>query len=58
MPTLTVTRITEVVLSPNPVSINASFRAAATVTETVITLQPEPAYSGEYYSGEISAQGG
>lgn len=58
MPTLTITQITAVTLSPNPVSINAAFRAAVTVSEKTITLQPEPVYSGEYYSGEIAAQGG
>jgi hypothetical protein len=58
MATLTTTQITAVTLSPNPVSINAAFRAAVAVSEKTITLQPEPAYSGEYYSGEIAAQGG
>lgn len=58
MATLTITQITAVSLTPNPVNINTAFTASVTVAEKIITLQPEPAYSGEYYSGEIAAQGG
>ena len=58
MATLTITQITDVSLAPNPVNINSALKVTATVTEKLITLQPEPAYSGEYYSGEIAAQGG
>jgi hypothetical protein len=58
MATLTVINITAVSLSPNPVNINSALKVAATVTEKIITLQPEITYSGEHYSGETYAQGG
>lgn len=58
MPTLVVTQITAVSLTPNPVKINSTLNVAATVTEEIITLQPEITYSGEHYSGETYAQGG
>lgn len=58
MATLTITQITAVSLTPNPVSINTAFTASVTVTEKIITLQPEITYSGEHHSGETYSQGG
>lgn len=58
MATLTITQITDVSLTPNPVSINAAFTASVTVTEKVVTLQPEITYCGEHYAGETYVQGG
>ena len=58
MPTLTVTQIAAVSLAPNPVNINSALKVAATVTEKIITLQPEITYCGEHYAGETYAQGG
>lgn len=58
MATLTVINITAVSLSPNPVNINSALAVSVTAMETTITLQPEVAYSGDFYSGETYAQGG
>ncbi|HHW90926.1 MAG TPA: hypothetical protein GX745_08510 [Clostridiales bacterium] len=58
MATLTITQITDVSLAPNPVSINTAFTVSVTVTEKVITLQPEITYCGEHYAGETYVQGG
>lgn len=58
MAALTITQITAVSLTPNPVKINSTLNVTATVTEKIITLQPEITYSGEHYSGETYSQGG
>jgi hypothetical protein len=58
MATLTITQITAVSLTPNPVSINTAFTASVTVAEKIITLQPEITYCGEHYAGETYVQGG
>ena len=58
MAALTITQITAVSLAPNPININSALKVTATVTEKIITLQPEITYSGEHYSGETYAQGG
>lgn len=58
MPTLTVVSISSVSLSPNPVNINSALGITVVASETVITLQAEPTYCGDYYSGETNSQGG
>lgn len=50
--TITLPKITQVIISPNPVNVKASYVLSVKVTEITKVLIPKPFMSGEVYSGE------
>ncbi len=50
--TITLPKITQVTISPNPVNAKAAYVLSVKVTEVTKVLTPKPFMSGEVYSGE------
>lgn len=50
---VTVPRVTEAALTPNPVAVGADLLISVAIVEETVYLEPTVYYSGEFYSGEV-----